>query len=122
MSHFDEIFRESGAPVIQQQSGQTVSYRDPKADPVDIIATVGNIETVEELVRDGIVYREERTLVVDTDQDTGIPVIKEAAKVEIDGELWAVHRIPMQSASMTTAVLVRSQTHENSRPNYRGKR
>jgi hypothetical protein len=126
MSGFADIFAAGAAPVLLEQNGETVTYLDPDADPVDLTAIVGPEESDLEEGEGGggSVKKRRRRVTVARDPTAatgGVATPGEGKAVTIDGENWTIEAVESMSATLACLRCVRPVSVEPSKPHYRGR-
>jgi len=116
MSAVDDLFAEVGEPLLQEQLGDAVTYTDADGNASSVTAIVGEQELTDESIDDGRRHKRSREVVLFTDD---VPTVSLRGTVTIDSEVWAIEAIESLTGVSATVRVVRDESAERSRPDYR---
>lgn len=123
MTDFDTNFADGAAGLLGHQ-GRAVIYLDPELDPLPLTAIVG--PAVSEEVRDdnGRRLRTVRTITMPTTVRVAAAFVEHPrtdAKIDVDGEEWAIESIELETVGLAKCVCVRGGVIERSRQTLRNR-
>jgi len=117
MTVFQTLYAENAMAPLQELFGETVTYTAPDGTATSLTALVSAEEVREEQGPEGRVRvrtRQATIFVVDLAE-----VSKRGKVTTADGTVWPIDDLPRVSGTQTVASLVRTESAERSRPEFR---
>jgi len=116
MTVFDTLFIAIAVPPLQEVFGEPVTYTDPDGTQTRATAILSAEELRDGPSRDGRdrIRTREATIF-----KTDVAVLSKRGTVIIDAEIWPIDEILHDSGSQTVVSLVRTESAERSRAEFR---
>jgi hypothetical protein len=105
---------------LEPHAGEDVTYQAETGDPLPLTAIVGPDEIENQTTAKGTERR--RTVSIVLRADAALPEISYRGTFTLRGELWAIADIDRQSSAAAVVQLIRRESAERTRENYRGDR
>ena len=118
---FETLFADHAQEPLKENFGESMTYTAPDGSSTVATATLGVERVSEQSGRDGRSRRREAQARFFLSDLSGISIAGKVTRTNAEGtdEVWAIEEIPYRSGTQTGVTLVRIETVEVSRSEFR---